>query len=71
MEQYLLRQRILNMISSSVQQDKLFAPCPPSYYEKVRLTHGLPWEKLVRKKGHQHFYMSETGRFCSHTLKAV
>jgi len=29
----------------------------PSYYEKVRLAHGLPWEKLVRKKGHQHFYV--------------
>jgi hypothetical protein len=27
----------------------------PSYYEKVRLAHGLPWEKLVRKKGRQHF----------------
>ena len=24
-----------------------------SCYEKVRLAHGLPWEKMVRKKGLQ------------------
>jgi len=29
----------------------------PSHYEKVRLAHGLPCEKLVRKKGHQHLYV--------------
>ena len=33
----------------------MFAPYMfPSYNEKVRLAHGLPWEKLVRKKGYQH-----------------
>ena len=54
---------ILNMIiSSSVQQNpKLPAPCVPSYYEKVRLAHGLPWEKLVRKKLST-LDMSETNR---------
>jgi hypothetical protein len=37
----------------------------PSYNEKVRLAHGLPWEKLVRKKGHQHFKCPKQADFAA------
>ena len=63
-EQYLLRQQVpRNMVlPRSVQQNTLSAPVmSPSYYEKVRLAHGLPWEKLVRKKLST-LDMSETNR---------
>ena len=63
MEQNLLRQQVRNIVPRSVQQNSLSAPCyVPSYYdEKVRLAHGLPWEKLVRKKLST-LDMSETNR---------
>ena len=61
MEQYLLRQQIRKLTSGlfvHVLCNRIRCPPPvyvPSSNEKVRLAHGLPWEKLVRKKGHQHF----------------
>ena len=61
MEQYLLRQQVRKLTSGlfvHVLCNRIRCPPPvyvPSYYEKVRLAHGLPWEKLVRKKGYQHF----------------
>ena len=35
----------------SVQENTSSAAINRRYYKKVRLAHGLPWEKLIRKKG--------------------
>ena len=43
----------------------------PSHNEKVRLAPGLPWEKLVRKKGYQHLICPQQTYCVGQSLKVA